>query len=214
MRLIFLGAPGSGKGTQAVHLVKKYGVPQVSTGDILRKSVVDGSALGKKAQSIMTAGQLVPDDVIIGLVRERLIQPDCGKGFILDGFPRTIAQAESLDTLLGIEQALQMVLFFDVPEAKIITRLTSRRTCSQCGRNYNIISDPPPVSNQCESCGGRIVQRDDDKETTVRQRLAVYQDKTAPLKDFYHKQNKLFVINANRPVEQITADLVERIERL
>ncbi len=207
MRLIFLGAPGSGKGTQAVYLAENYGIPQISTGDILRKAVQDGSELGQKAQVIMSNGGLVPDDIIIELVRERLTLPDAGKGFILDGFPRTIAQAESLDAMLGSGKAIQMVLFFDVSEAEIIKRLTSRRTCSQCGKNYNVISDPPPASGLCVQCGGKIVQREDDTETTVRKRLQVYEEKTAPLKAFYNVQKKLYILHAEQAVERVRAEM-------
>lgn len=214
MRLIFLGAPGSGKGTQAVYLAENYGIPQISTGDILRKAVQDGSELGQKAQVIMSSGGLVPDDIIIELVRERLTLPDAGKGFILDGFPRTIAQAESLDAMLGAAKAIQMVLFFDVTEAEIIKRLTSRRTCGQCGKNYNVISDPPPASGLCEQCGGRIIQREDDTETTVRKRLQVYEEKTAPLKEFYNVQKKLYILHAEQAVEQVRADMDALLAKL
>ncbi len=214
MRLIFLGAPGSGKGTQASILMERFGVVQVSTGDILRKAVQEGSELGKQAQAIMTAGQLVPDDIIIELVKQRLAQPDCQKGFILDGFPRTLAQAESLDRILSADHAIQKVIFFEVPEEEIVRRLTSRRVCEQCGRNYNVISDPPPASGKCASCGGMIIQRADDQESTVRQRLLVYEEKTAPLRAFYQKQNKLLVLDAHRPVESISADLLEIVRQL
>lgn len=207
MRLIFLGAPGSGKGTQAMYLVTRYGIPQISTGDILRKAVQEGTELGKKAKSIMESGHLVPDEIIMGLIRERLQAPDCRKGFILDGFPRTIAQAEGLDKLMGEGQKIEKVMFFDVPEAEIIRRLTSRRTCSGCGRIYNVFSDPPPADGRCGSCGAAVVQRDDDQEATVRNRLLVYAEKTAPLKDFYEKQKKLFVINAHQAIERVQAEM-------
>lgn len=213
MRLIFLGAPGSGKGTQANLLVDKFGIPQISTGDILRKAVQEGSELGKKAQAIMAAGQLVPDDIIIELIKQRLAQKDCRHGFILDGFPRTLAQAEALDKMLGADAAIEKVIFFEVPEQEIIRRLTSRRVCQSCGRNYNLITDPPPPSGKCETCGGVIIQRTDDEESTVRQRLIVYEEKTAPLRAFYQQQQKLFVIDANRPVDRINAELVDLLRR-
>ncbi len=214
MRLIFLGAPGSGKGTQAVYLAERHGIPQISTGDILRKAVQDGSELGRKAQSIMQSGGLVPDDIIIELVRERLVQPDAGNGFILDGFPRTIAQAESLDAMLGEPKAIEMVLFFDVSEAEIVKRLTSRRTCSQCGKNYNVLSDPPPATGICDQCGGKIIQREDDTEVTVRKRLQVYEEKTAPLKSFYSAQNKLHLLHAEQAVEHVRSALDALVARL
>jgi adenylate kinase len=207
MRLIFLGAPGSGKGTQAVWLSEKFGIPQISTGDILRKAVADGTELGKKADAIMKSGGLVSDELIIELVRERLDQPDCVKGFILDGFPRTIAQGESLDAMLGEAKAIQSAIFFDVSEAEIIRRLTSRRTCSSCARNYNMISDPPPASGLCGTCGGKIIQRADDSEETVRKRLQVYEEKTAPLKEFYNVQKKLYILRAEQPVERVREEL-------
>ena len=214
MRVIFLGAPGTGKGTQAVWLSDKFTIPQISTGDILRKAVADGTELGKKADVVMKSGGLVSDDLIIALVRERLDQPDCRPGFILDGFPRTIAQGESLDLMLGREKAIQSVIFFDVSEAGIVTRLTSRRTCSGCARNYNMISDPPPASGLCGSCGGRIIQRPDDSEETVRKRLQVYDEKTAPLKEFYNKQKKLYILRAEQPVERVREELAALLSGL
>lgn len=207
MRLIFLGAPGSGKGTQALWLRDRYGIPQISTGDILRKAVADGTELGRQADGIMKSGGLVSDELIIALVRERLEQPDCQPGFILDGFPRTIAQGQSLDAMLGTAKAIQRAIFFDVSEQEIIKRLTSRRTCSGCARNYNVISDPPPASGLCGSCGGAIIQRQDDTETTVRKRLEVYEEKTAPLKEFYNVQKKLYILRAEQPVERVRAEL-------
>ncbi|HOT98523.1 MAG TPA: adenylate kinase [bacterium] len=207
MRLVFLGAPGSGKGTQAVWLQGRFGIPQISTGDILRKAVTEGTELGKKADSIMKSGALVSDELIIALMRERLGQPDCARGFILDGFPRTIAQGESLDAMLGPARAIQSAIFFEVSEAEIIRRLTSRRTCAQCGRIYNILSDPPPASGACGSCGGAIIQRKDDSEETVLSRLKVYEEKTAPLKEFYYKQKKLYILRAEQPVERVRAEL-------
>ena len=214
MRVIFLGAPGTGKGTQAVWLSDKFTIPQISTGDILRKAVADGTELGKKADVVMKSGGLVSDDLIIALVRERLDQPDCRPGFILDGFPRTIAQGESLDLMLGRDGAIQSVIFFEVSEAEIVRRLTSRRTCSGCARNYNMISDPPPASGLCDSCGGRIIQRPDDSEETVRKRLQVYDEKTAPLKEFYNKQKKLYILRAEQPVERVREELAALLSGL
>ena len=214
MRVIFLGAPGTGKGTQAVWLSEKFAIPQISTGDILRKAVAEGTELGKAADAVMKSGGLVSDELIVALVRERLEQPDCRPGFILDGFPRTITQGESLDLMLGREKAIQSVIFFEVSEAEIVTRLTSRRTCSGCARNYNMISDPPPASGLCDSCGGRIIQRPDDSEETVRKRLQVYEEKTAPLKEFYNKQKKLYILRAEQPVERVREELVTLLSGL
>ena len=208
MRTIFLGAPGTGKGTQASVLAKKYGIPQISTGDILRQAVREGTELGKKAKSILEAGELVPDDIIIALVRDRLAQPDCARGYILDGFPRTVPQAQSLDEMLGIVTPIDAVIYFDVPEEEIIKRLTSRRTCSQCGHNYNLITDPPPADGKCRICGGGpIIQRDDDKEETVRHRLEVYKANTEPLVDYYKKQGKLHAIDGSQDVESVRAQI-------
>lgn len=214
MRTIFLGAPGTGKGTQAAVLAGKFLIPQISTGDILRKAVKDGTELGKKAKIIMESGALVSDDIIIGLIEERLVQPDCAEGYILDGFPRTIAQAESLDDMLKDASPIKAVVYFDVNEDEIVKRLTSRRTCSKCGYNYNMITDPPPADNVCGKCGGTVIQRDDDKESTVRNRLLVYKEKTEPLKEYYEKQNKLHLVNGNRNVEEIRAELVEFYNKL
>jgi adenylate kinase len=213
MRLIFLGAPGAGKGTQAVHLVNNYGIPQVSTGDILRKAVQEGTELGRQAKVIMEAGGLVSDEIIMGLVQQRLTQEDCRKGYILDGFPRTLRQASGLDALLA-DQGIEMVLFFDVPEHVLISRLTSRRTCEKCGRNFNMISDPPPADRLCPSCGGGIIQREDDQEATVMRRLQVYQEKTAPLKSYYEKQQKLKVIRGDLPLGQIHDEMDRLLEPL
>ena len=206
MRTIFLGAPGTGKGTQASVLASKYNIPQISTGDILRQAVKDGTEIGKKAKAIMESGGLVSDDIIIALIKERLAQADCQKGYILDGFPRTVPQAESLDKILEETAPIVGVIYFDVSEQEIITRLTSRRTCSQCGINYNMISDPPPA-NGCKECGGNVIQRDDDKEATVRNRLVVYNEKTAPLIDFYKAQGKLINIDGALGVEKVREEI-------
>ncbi len=214
MRVIFLGAPGAGKGTQATHLAEKYAIPQISTGDILRKAAQEGTELGSKAKAVMDVGGLVSDEIIVALVKERLAQKDCLNGYILDGFPRTLRQAENLDAMLGKQDAIQSVIYFDLAEEAIVQRLTSRRTCSQCGKNFNVISDPPPSSGQCDVCGGKIIQRDDDSESTVRNRLKVYQEKTAPLKDFYTKQGKLHVIDGSQPVDQVRAAISGLFARL
>jgi len=214
MQVIFLGAPGTGKGTQAAFFSEKYRIPQISTGDILRKAVKDGTELGKKAKAIMEEGGLVPDDIIIELVKERLANPDCQQGYILDGFPRTIAQAESLDQHLANRKPISAVIYFDVDEEALVERITSRRVCSQCGATYNIITNPPKEDNICDVCGGKVIQRDDDKEETVRNRLAVYHEKTAPLKEYYEKQNKLIVVDGSRTIEQVREELDKIFERL
>jgi adenylate kinase len=214
LKLIFLGAPGTGKGTQASVLAEKYGIPQISTGDILRKAVADGTELGKQAKAIMESGGLVSDDIIIGLINERLAQPDCAPGYMLDGFPRTITQGESLDELLAESGGIDAVIYFDVAEDDIVRRLTSRRTCRKCGYNYNMISDPPPADNVCGKCGGEIFQRDDDKEETVRNRLVVYNEKTAPLIAYYKKQDKLYSIDGAQDVKKVRQSIIDLYEEL
>lgn len=192
MRTVLLGAPGSGKGTQAVLLAKKYTIPQVSTGDLLRAAVSAGSTLGKKAKSAMDAGALVSDDIVIGLIKQRLAEDDANNGYILDGFPRNIAQAEALDSMLSdLNQPLQAVILLDVAFGELLQRLTGRRTCEDCGAIYNIHLSPTKVADQCDQCNGNLFQRADDNEQTIGNRLNVYQQQTAPLIDFYTRQNKL-----------------------
>ncbi len=188
MNLILLGAPGSGKGTVSNLLVEKYGLVQISTGDILRGAVKAGTEVGKKAQEFMNRGDLVPDSVIMDIMEERLQEDDCRKGFILDGFPRTIPQAEDLGKLLEkLNIALGLVVNLEVPEAELLKRLTSRRTCSnsECQAIYNVISNPTKVEGVCDKCGSPTIQRDDETEVAIKHRLVTYEEKTAPLIDFY-----------------------------
>ncbi|MBN1562132.1 adenylate kinase [candidate division KSB1 bacterium] len=213
MRLIFLGAPGTGKGTQASVLAEKYHIPQISTGDILRKAVADGTELGVKAKTIMESGGLVSDDIIIGLIDQRLAQDDCKAGYILDGFPRTIKQAEDLDEMLATS-GIDAVIYFDVAEGEIVKRLTSRRTCTRCGYNHNMIYDPPVAGDRCAKCGAPVIQRDDDKEQTVRNRLAVYAEKTAPLIEYYKRQRKLYTVDGAQEVEKVRQDIIDLYEKL
>jgi len=189
-RVVLLGAPGAGKGTQAKMLIEKYKIPQISTGDILRKAVADGTPLGKEAKVIMDQGGLVSDKIVLGLVEERIKQPDCKAGFILDGFPRNTAQAESLDKMLAAMGApLNVALNIDVDMNDLLKRLTGRRTCKSCQQMYNIYFSPPKKDGICDKCGGALFQRDDDKEETIKKRLDVYQKQTAPLIDYYSKKN-------------------------
>jgi adenylate kinase len=211
MRIVFLGAPGSGKGTQAQRLVERHGIPQISTGDLLRAHVRDGTELGRRAKSIMDAGQLVDDVTILGMVRERLALPDAAKGFILDGFPRTIPQAEGLDTLLAeIGKPLKAVILFDVDPQLLVKRISGRRSCQDCGRVFNVhtapVPVPPPCSGQCTS--PRLMQRPDDAEATVAKRLAVYEEQTQPLIGFYRNRGLLKSVDADAPLEAVT----ERVE--
>ncbi len=207
MNIVLLGAPGAGKGTQAAKLVEEFGTPHISTGDMLRAAVKAGTPLGKKAKSYMDAGDLVPDEVIIGLVTERLQEPDTARGFILDGFPRTSAQAVALDAELGkLERPLDAALLVDVDFEVIIGRLTSRRMCRDCG----YIGSAADAA--CPKCSGEMYQRDDDNETTVRNRLDVYEKSTAPLIDYYRGCDLLVSIDGDRDVEEVYADVKKALE--
>jgi adenylate kinase len=189
-RVVLLGAPGAGKGTQAKMLIEKYKIPQISTGDILRKAVADGTPLGKEAKVIMDQGGLVSDKIVLGLVEERIQQPDCKSGFILDGFPRNTVQAEALDKMLSDMGApLTIALNIDVDMNDLLKRLTGRRTCKSCQQMYNIYFSPSKKEGTCDKCGGTLFQRDDDKEETIKKRLDVYQKQTAPLIDYYSRKN-------------------------
>lgn len=199
MKLILLGAPGAGKGTVSKMLTALDGSVQISTGDILRGAVKDGTELGKKAQAFMKAGDLVPDDLIMGLMEERLQQPDCANGFLLDGFPRTIPQAEALNRLLGkLNIKLDAVVALELPRDVILDRLTTRRTCSNsdCQEIYNVKSKPTKVEGVCDLCGSPVIQRDDETEEAISKRLDTYNEKTAPLTSFYEKQGQLLKVNA------------------
>ncbi|MBO5493234.1 MAG: adenylate kinase [Pyramidobacter sp.] len=192
MRIILVGPPGAGKGTQAEKIVAKYNVAHISTGDILRANVKAGTELGKKAKSFMDAGALVPDDVIVGMMRGRLAEDDCKNGFILDGFPRTVPQAEALDSLLA-EMGIKLdgVILLDVDDDTVVERLCGRRMCKKCGRIFHVSFKPSSKGDLCDECGGELYQRDDDKEEVIRQRLAVYHSQTAPLVDYYGKAGLL-----------------------
>lgn len=199
MRVIFLGSPGAGKGTQAAVLKDRYGFAHLSTGDILRENVKDGTPLGKTARQYMDTGRLVPDDVIIAMMEERLWKPDCGRGFILDGFPRTVPQAEALDRLLvkmGI--TLDGVILFEIPRQLVIDRLTGRRVCGSCGEIYNVNYKSPKVPEVCDRCGGELIQRDDDREEVVVRRLEVYEKQTAPLIRYYEEKGQLVRVDAGQ----------------
>jgi adenylate kinase len=210
VRLIFLGPPGAGKGTQAKRLAQEWGVPQIATGEMLREAVRAGTPLGREAQRIMDSGALVPDDVIVGLIADRLRERDAARGFIFDGFPRTIGQAEALERLLKDRgESLDAVLYFNVPEAELIRRLTGRRLCRQCQTAYHLISAPPRRPGICDRCGGELYQREDDSEATVRHRQEVYARQTAPLLDFYRGRGLLTTIDAAGSIETI-GDAIRR----
>jgi len=195
VRVAFLGPPGAGKGTQARDLAQEWRVLHLATGDMLREAVAAGSSLGREAKGYMDQGALVPDDVIIRMMGERLGKADAARGFILDGFPRTIAQADALAKLLkDLGQTLDSVVYFDVSEPELLRRLTGRRVCRTCGHTYHLVSNPPKRAGVCDACGGELYQRDDDTEATVRKRLEVYQRQTAPLLDYYRQRNVLTTV--------------------
>ncbi len=209
MNLILLGPPGAGKGTQAKMLTETFGIPQISTGDILRAAVKEGTPLGKQAQAFMDDGKLVPDEVVIGIVTERLQEPDCNQGFILDGFPRTVAQADALqENLRELGKELDRVIALQVDTEALVERLTGRRTCKSCGRGYHVKFDPPAVEGRCDACGGELYQRDDDREETIRKRLEVYERQTAPLIDYYRNAGLLIEVDGMQQIEEVRETLL------
>ena len=196
MNIILLGPPGAGKGTQAKRLIDKYGIPQISTGDMLRAALKAGTPLGLEAKKFMDQGALVPDSVVIGLVKERIQESDCKKGYMLDGFPRNVSQAEALDKMLGeLSMKIDHVVSIEVPSEELVGRLTGRRTCRGCGAGFHVMFDPPKKEGVCDKCQGELYQRDDDNVATVTSRLQVYEGQTKPLIDYYTKQTKLRPIN-------------------
>lgn len=208
--LIFLGAPGAGKGTQAREVAKRFGIPQVSTGDMLRDAVKRQTALGLAAKAKMEAGGLVPDEVVCGIVEERAGEPDCQNGFILDGFPRTIAQAQFVDRMLaGKGHGRPQVLDIEVDEDLLLKRLTGRQTCSVCGEIYNIHFNPPKVEGVCDKDGGKLLHRADDNEISIRQRLEAYHQQTSPLIEYYRSQGVLLEVDGNKEPEVIAKGLVD-----
>lgn len=209
MKLILLGAPGAGKGTQAEKIVDKFGIPAISTGNILRAAVKDGTEMGLKAKSFMDAGQLVPDEVVIGIIKDRLKEKDCENGFILDGFPRTIPQAQALEDA-GIE--IDKVVDIEVPDEKITKRMSGRRVCAKCANSYHLEYKKPQVEGVCDACGGELIQRKDDAPETVQARLAEYHEMTEPLKDFYQNLGKLVIVEGQEEVADTTALVFKALE--
>ena len=204
MNLILMGLPGAGKGTQAEHIVEQYGLPHISTGDMFRSAIKEQTDLGKKAKSYMDAGELVPDDVTIGIVNERLNKQDCQNGFLLDGFPRTTAQAEALDGILTrTNRKIDAVLYINVDKGSLLERLTGRRVCSSCGATYHVIFNPPKVEGVCDKCGGELYQREDDSEETVNARLEVNEKQQEPLLNFYRNKGSLYEIDGNRNIDDV-----------
>ena len=213
MRVIFLGPPGAGKGTQARQLAAEWGVPQIATGDLLREAVASGSRLGLEAKRYIETGALVPDEVVIGLVAEQLDRAEAQKGFLLDGFPRTVAQGQALDQLLTKRSLkLDRVIFFKVSEAELVRRMTGRRVCKKCGEAFHLISFPPREEGKCDRCGGELVQREDDTEETVRRRLRVYEEQTAPLLDYYRNRRLLSPVKAEGAIEAIQAAIRSAVQ--
>lgn len=212
MRLVLLGAPGAGKGTQADVLKEKLGIPHISTGDIFRSNIKNNTELGKKAKEYIDKGLLVPDEVTVNIVKSRIQEEDCKEGFILDGFPRTIPQAEFLDKILSeLKITLDYVLNIHVPDESLVNRLSGRRVCQGCGKSYHVIYNPPSKENTCGECGGNIIQRDDDKEETVLNRLKTYHQQTAPLIEYYKNQGKLVTAIGQEEIEDTTKEVMKAL---
>ncbi len=215
MKLIFLGPPGAGKGTQSEKICADYDVTQLSTGDILRANRKQGTELGKKAQKYMDGGELVPDQIIVDMIKQELKKPEVAKGYILDGFPRTVPQAEALDELLeGMGEKLDATLVLEVPNEELVKRLTARRVCKNCGKTYHLIFNPPKKEGICDACGGELYQRDDDKEGPIRNRLSVYEKQTKPLIDYYEKKGLAKKIDGLGGIDEIYARVKNALDNL
>lgn len=213
MNIILVGPPGAGKGTQAVKIAKELDLPHISTGDIFRQAVSEGTPLGLKAKSFMDQGELVPDEVVIGIVEERLKQEDALRGFILDGFPRTLPQARALDEALAKDnRGIDLAIEINVNEDELVTRLAGRRVCRNCGTPYHVKFNPPKNDSVCDVCGGQVYQRADDEETTIRNRLNVYKDQTEPLIAYYDDRGSLARIDGAKPVDEVTQDMTKAIK--
>ncbi len=209
MYILLMGPPGAGKGTQAANLVKEFDIPHISTGDMFRAAVKEGTELGKKAKKCMDAGELVPDEITIGIVRERLVKPDCAKGFILDGFPRTVEQAKALDGILSdLSIKLTRVLDISVPDERLIERAVGRRVCRKCGATYHVRFQPSKVDGVCDSCGGETYQRADDTEETMKNRLSVYGAQTSPVIGYYQKAGLYSRIDGSQAIDKVFSDVV------
>ena len=208
MKLILLGAPGAGKGTQAEIISRRLNIPTISTGNILREAIQNKTPIGLEAKRFMDNGQLVPDEVVIGIVEERVARDDCRNGFILDGVPRTLAQAEALERA-GV--AIDNVVSIEIEDSVIEGRMSGRRVCSRCGASYHVTENPPKIKGVCDDCGGVLVIREDDKPETVRERLIVYHQKTEPIKDFYKARGKLLLVDGNRPIRTVHNEILEAL---
>ena len=212
MRLLLIGPPGGGKGTQAKFLIDRFAIPQISTGDMLRGNLNNNTSMGKKAQKFMNSGQLVPDSIILDMMQKRLTEQDCKNGYILDGFPRTIPQAEGLDNLLkGVNQQLDHVIVMDVPNNLIITRLSNRRSCKGCGQVYNLIFEPSENAGKCNNCNEELYLRADDNPATIQQRLTVYRQQTKPVIKYYSAQRITNIIDSKGTIDEIRLDILKNI---
>ena len=212
MRLLLIGPPGGGKGTQAKFLIDRFAIPQISTGEMLRGNINNNTSMGKEAQKFMNSGQLVPDSIILDMMQKRLTEQDCKNGYILDGFPRTIPQAEGLDYLLkGVNQQLDHVIVMDVPDNLIITRLSNRRSCNGCGQVYNLIFEPPENAGKCNNCNEELYLREDDNPATIQQRLTVYHQQTKPVIKYYSDQGLTNVIDSKGTIDEIRSDILKNI---
>lgn len=213
MQMILLGPPGAGKGTQASRIQEKLGVPHISTGDLLRAAVRSQSEVGLIAKGFMDRGQLVPDDLVIGILEQRVLESDCRRGFVLDGFPRNTAQAEALEQMLARQgRGIEHVISLQVPTEELVRRLSGRRTCSSCGAMFHIELEPPKVAGLCDRCGGELIQRDDDREEVIRARLDVYDRQTAPLLDYYRRRQRLREVSGLGPPDEIFANIMGRLD--
>lgn len=208
MNIMLFGAPGAGKGTQAKYIIDQYGIPQISTGDMLRAAISEGTAMGMEAKGFMDAGKLVPDSTIIGIIKDRLSQDDCKNGFILDGFPRTLAQAEALEVLLkDLEMSLDKVISLNVPDELIVDRITGRRVCPACGASFHVEFNPPKVEGKCDYCGADLITRKDDTKETVENRLVSYHEQTAPLFHFYKDKGVMAEIDGTKDINVIKEEI-------
>ncbi len=214
MKLLLIGPPGVGKGTQANFIIEKYNIPQISTGDMLRENIRNQTSLGREAKTYMDSGRLVPDKVILNMINDRLKKNDCNNGYILDGFPRTIPQAEGLESLLDkLKQKLDFIIVMKIHDSLIIKRLSNRRSCKDCNKVYNLIFDPPTISNKCDDCSGILYMRDDDNPETIQNRLDVYHEQTEPVIDFYHNKKMTNEINADGSIMEIKNNILNSLSK-
>jgi len=215
MHIILMGPPGAGKGTQAEMLAKEYAIPHVSTGDIFRNAIKEGTEMGLKAKEYMDKGALVPDEVVVGIVKERLQMPDCAGGVLLDGFPRTLEQAEVLDEVLQeLKMQIDAVINVEVAEDELVARLTGRRVCQKCNTTYHVKNNPPKVRNICDHCGGELYQRSDDTVETVKERLAVYNTQTMPIIDYYKRKGNYLSVDGSQPIDKVSKEIIEKLNQL